>query len=125
MNMHIEGTGYAVWREEGTAYLYIQLSVIPLHLLDDVQSAVQDELVQVAGLIREARLPIAALLGSAELVLEEGVVLGADDGKVVGHGSVIDRSSGRHLPLLFLLPCLLRNTPLTGRTEGRNGSAFV
>lgn len=67
--------------------LYIQLPVVPLHLLDDVQRAVQDELVQVAGLVREARLPIAALLGRAELVLEEGVVLGADDGKVVGHGS--------------------------------------
>jgi hypothetical protein len=81
------------------------LSVIPLNLLDDVQRAVQDELVQVAGLVREARLPIAALLGGSELVLEDGVVLGADDGKVVGHGSVIDRSSGRFLALLFLLPC--------------------
>lgn len=78
----------------GVFWLYIQLPVIPLHLLDDVQRAVQDELVQVAGLVREARLPIAALLGGAELVLEEGVVLGADDGEVVGHGSVIDRSSG-------------------------------
>lgn len=74
--------------------MYIQLPIIPLHLLDDVQRAVQDELVQVAGLVREARLPIAALLGGAELVLEEGVVLGADDGEVVGHGFVIDRSSG-------------------------------
>lgn len=82
-------------------YLYVQLSVVPLHLLDDVQRAVQDELVQVAGLVREARLPIAALLRGAELVLEEGVVLGADNGKVVGHVSVIDRSSGGFLGLLF------------------------
>lgn len=85
----------------GVFCLYIQLSIIPLHLLDDVQRAVQDELVQVAGLVREARLPIAALLGGAELVLEEGVILGADDGEVVGHGSVIDRSSGGFSALLF------------------------
>lgn len=46
----------------------------------------QDKLVQVPGLLGEARLPIAALLACAELVLEERVVLGADDGEVVAHG---------------------------------------
>lgn len=33
----------------------------------------------------EARLPVAALLAGAELVLEQRVVLGADDGEVVAH----------------------------------------
>ncbi len=45
----------------------------------------QDELVQVAQLLGEARLAIAALLRRAELVLEQRVVLGADDGEVVAH----------------------------------------
>lgn len=45
----------------------------------------QNELVQVAELIRESGLSIAALLGRAEFVLKEGVVLGADNGEVVAH----------------------------------------
>lgn len=82
-------------------YWYIQLSVVPLHLLDDVQRAVQYELVQVTSLVREARLPIAALLRGAELVFEEGVVLGANDGEVVGHLLLsIDHLAG----VLSLLP---------------------
>lgn len=63
----------------------IHLSVRPLHLLGDVQARVQHQLVQVPHLLGEARLPVAALLRGAELVLEEGVVLGADDGEVVAH----------------------------------------
>lgn len=51
----------------------------------------QDELVQVLDLLVEARLAIAALLGCAELVLEKGVVLGADDGEVVAHGGAVVR----------------------------------
>lgn len=46
----------------------------------------ENELVQVARLLGEAGLAIAALLARAELVLEERVVLGADYGEVVAHG---------------------------------------
>lgn len=45
----------------------------------------QDKLVQVPRRLGEARLPVAALLAGAELVLEQRVVLGADDGEVVAH----------------------------------------
>lgn len=61
----------------------------PLHLLGNVQAGVQDELVEVLDLVGEARLAVAALLRGAELVLEEGVVLVADDGKVVAHGVIV------------------------------------
>lgn len=70
----------------------------------------QDELVQMASLVAEARLAVTALLGRAELVLEERVVLGADDGEVIRHGflsvclqrSVIGVVSFSGLCLLFL-----------------------
>jgi len=39
----------------------------------------------VAGLFAEAWLAVVALLGGAEFVFEEGVVLGADYGEVVAH----------------------------------------
>lgn len=45
----------------------------------------QDELVEVADLVAEARLTVAALLRGAKLVLKEGVILSADDRKVVAH----------------------------------------
>lgn len=57
----------------------------PLHLLDDVQAAVHDERVHVAGVVAEAGDAVAALLRGAEFVLEERVVFGADDAEVVGH----------------------------------------
>lgn len=63
----------------------VHLALCPLDLLDHVETAVQDELVQVADLLVEARLAVAAGLGGAELVLEEGVVLRPDDDEVVGH----------------------------------------
>lgn len=49
-----------------------------------------DELVHVAGLVAEARQAVASLLRGAEFILEERVVLGADDGEVVGHFAVAD-----------------------------------
>lgn len=61
------------------------LAARPLHLLGYVQARVKNELVQVSHLFGEARLAIAALLGGAELILEQGIVLGADNGKVVAH----------------------------------------
>lgn len=57
----------------------------PLHLLDDIQAAVHDELVHVSRLFAEPRLPVAALLRRPELVLEERVVLRPDDDEVVRH----------------------------------------
>ena len=44
-----------------------------------------DERVHAAGIVGEARDAVAALLGGAEFVLEERVVLGADYGEVEGH----------------------------------------
>jgi hypothetical protein len=70
----------------------IHLPIPPLNLLYDVQAAVHDELVHMPCLLGEPRDAIAALLRGAELVLEEGVVLRADDGEVVGH--LLRRSCG-------------------------------
>jgi hypothetical protein len=58
----------------------------PLDVVEDVEGGVDDEGVHAAGVVAEARDAVAALLGGAELVLEEGVVFGADDGEVEGHG---------------------------------------
>ncbi len=55
----------------------------PLHLLDNVQAAVHDELIHVSGLRAETGDAVAAAFGGAELVLEQGVVFGADYAKVV------------------------------------------
>jgi hypothetical protein len=42
-----------------------------------------NKLVQVSGLVAEARLAVTALLGGSEVILKQGVVLGANHGKVV------------------------------------------
>lgn len=55
----------------------------------------KDELVQVSHLLGEAGLAIAALLRGAELVLEQGIVLGADNGKVVTHSAAAAPHIGR------------------------------
>jgi hypothetical protein len=48
------------------------------------------------NVIREARLAVTALLGGPELVLEERIVQGADNGKVVAHrGGEAFRIGGR------------------------------
>ena len=57
----------------------------PLHLIDDVEAAVHDKGIHLAGLGGEASDTIAALFGGAEFKLEEGFVGGVDDGEVVGH----------------------------------------
>lgn len=74
------------------------LPVGPLYFLDDVQAAMQDELVHVARLLRKPGEAVAALLRSAKLILEEGVVLRADDGKVIGHG--VDARETDHLSII-------------------------
>lgn len=67
----------------------------PLDFLGDIQARVKDELVQVSHLLGEAGLAIAALLRGAELVLEQGIVLGADNGKVVTHRAAAAPHIGR------------------------------
>ena len=57
----------------------------PLHFLDEVEAAMDDELVHMSCFLAEVREAIAALLGRAELMLEERVVLCADYGEVIGH----------------------------------------
>lgn len=66
--------------------LRVHLPMRPLHFFHDVEAAVEDELIQVSDLFVEPGLAVASLLGGAELVLEERVVLGPDYGEVVGHG---------------------------------------
>ena len=63
----------------------VHLVVEPLQLVDDVETAVHDERVHVAGFGAEAGDAITTLLGSAEFELEEHVVFGADDTEVVRH----------------------------------------
>jgi hypothetical protein len=64
-------------------FFRLHLAGPPLHLFHNVQGRVHDELVHVPRLLAEARLPVAALLRGPELVLEQRVVLRADDDKVV------------------------------------------
>jgi hypothetical protein len=61
----------------------------PLHFLSNIQTRVQDELVQVSHLFGEAGLAIA------ELVLEQGVVLGANNGKIIAHRAAVPPHIGR------------------------------
>lgn len=63
----------------------IHLSPGPLHLLDNVQAAVDNKLVKMSSLVAEAWLTVTALLGGAKVILEQGVVLSANDGKIVRH----------------------------------------
>ncbi len=56
-----------------------------MNLLHDVQTAVYNELVHVAGLLGKPGLAVAAGLRRPELVLEERVVFGPDYDEVVGH----------------------------------------
>lgn len=59
----------------------------------------QNDLVQVPDLLGKARLAIAALLRGPKLVLEQRVILGADNGKIVAHcvAVFICRSRGSDL----------------------------
>ena len=56
-----------------------------LVFIDEVNGCVYEVWVHVAGVLREAGYAIAALLRSAELELEDGLVAGVDNGEVVGH----------------------------------------
>jgi hypothetical protein len=54
-----------------------------LNFLDNIETAVNDELVHVSGFMAKAGNAVSTGLGSAKLVLEERVVSRSDDGKVV------------------------------------------
>lgn len=71
--------------------IYLHMPVCPLYFLGNIEARMQNQLVQMAQLVIEARLAVTALLRCAELVLEEGVVLSADNGEVVAH----DGGAGR------------------------------
>lgn len=57
----------------------------------------QNELIQVPGLLGKAGLAIAALLAGAKFVLKQRVVLRADDSEVVAHCPVCRRARLRVL----------------------------
>lgn len=61
----------------------IQSIVSPLYFFDNVETAVDDELVHVSGLMAETGNAVSASLGSAEFMFEEGVVSCTDDCEVV------------------------------------------
>lgn len=67
----------------GRGELIKHLSISPLHLLHDIQTAVHNKLVHVPRGLRKSSDTIAALFGGAEFVLEERVILRANYGKVV------------------------------------------
>jgi hypothetical protein len=62
---------------------YIQSVVSPLHFFDDIETAMDDELVHVSGLMAETGNAVSTSLGSAEFMFEEGIISRADDGEVV------------------------------------------
>lgn len=64
----------------------LQIFRPPLHLFYHVQRCMYDELVHVSGLLSELGRAITARFRSAKLVLEERIVLRADDCEVVRHG---------------------------------------
>ncbi len=64
------------------------LVVGPLELVGEVEAAVDDEGVHVAGFGGEAGDAVAALFGGAEFELEERLVVSADYAEVVGHDDV-------------------------------------
>lgn len=65
----------------------IQSTIRPLHLLDNIQTRMDDELVHVLRRLGESkpRNAIAAGFRGAEGDAEQGHVGGGEDGEVVGH----------------------------------------
>lgn len=62
-----------------------QTVVAPLDLLDNIETAVDNELVHVSSLFAEASDTIATSFGSAKLMFKQRIVPRANDGEVVGH----------------------------------------
>ena len=63
----------------------VHLPSSPLHLLDDIQAAMHDELVHMSRLLWEPSHAITTLFRCPEFMLKDWVVFRADDCKVVGH----------------------------------------
>lgn len=62
---------------------HVHLAIEPLHLVHNVQAAVNDKRIHLSCLGAESSNAVAALFGSAKLELEERVVARADDAEVV------------------------------------------
>jgi len=60
----------------------------PLHLFDNVEARMHNELVHMSRVGSKPRDAIAALFGGAEFCLVQRIVLGPDDGEVVRHMGV-------------------------------------
>lgn len=80
-----EGRGERRGRGDNGGKEDIHLPVGPLDFFDYVETAVDDELVELSRLFGEARHAVAALFAGAKVILEQRIVLGADDGEVVAH----------------------------------------
>lgn len=65
--------------------MHAHLIVEPLQFIDNIEAAVHDEGIHTASLGTEACNAVTALLRGAEFELEERIVFGADDAKIVGH----------------------------------------
>ncbi len=62
---------------------HVHLAIEPLHLIHNVQAAVNDKWIGLSCLAAESSNAITTLFGGAELELEERVVARADDAEVV------------------------------------------
>ena len=62
---------------------YAQSVVSPLYFFDNVETAVNDELIHVSGLIAKASNAISTSLGSTKFMFEKRIVSCADDGEIV------------------------------------------
>lgn len=56
-----------------------------LEFFDDVEGGVEDELVEVVGLVSEVGVVVVVGFGGVEFMFEEGGVEGGEDGEVVGY----------------------------------------
>ena len=61
----------------------VQSVVSPLDFFHNVETAVNDELVHMSGLIAKAGDAVSTSLGSTKFMLEERVVSRADDSEIV------------------------------------------
>ena len=78
VNDQYESNKIMIWK-------FIHLSCTPLHLLHDIQAAVDNELVHMSCLLCEPRNAISSLFCGTKFIFEEGVILGANNGEVIRH----------------------------------------
>lgn len=65
----------------------MHLPAAPLNFLYDIQTAVNNKLVDMPGLFSKSCNPISTLLRRTKFVFEEGIVLSTDNDEVVRHRS--------------------------------------